>query len=205
MGAGIRKYNRGLLLSYLSPAPSPLQEHSGCAKLSSTLGWLPRAPSAQTPLPLQYMGVPCWEGTAGAKSWGACPNALLGDVPLPHDPAALLLKAIDLFSGGNAEMPATEQKHSISGSVSAYLSGSTWLHCIAWASERAWDFLAHRQQTSNTAVGCFLRNNASANIPRSAFGKTNSSRKQIITCFYCLHCSVPGLPWSGLNLLIWKT
>lgn len=131
MGGGIRRQNRGWPFS-LSPAPSPLQEHGGCAKLCSHLGWLLRASSTQKPLPLQYVGVSCWESIAGTKAWGACPSALQGDVPLPPDPPGQLLKAIDFFfSGGNAEMPTMEQEHSISGSVSACLSGSTWLHCTA--------------------------------------------------------------------------
>lgn len=39
------------------------------------------------------------------------------------------LRLLIFLSGGNAEMAAMEQGHSISGSVSACLSGSTWLHC----------------------------------------------------------------------------
>lgn len=96
MGGGIRRQNRGWPFS-LSPAPSPLQEHGGCAKLCSHLGWLLRAPSTQKPLPLQYVGVSCWESIAGTKAWGACPSALQGDVPLPPDPPGQLLKAIDFF------------------------------------------------------------------------------------------------------------
>lgn len=129
MQAGIRKQNREWLLSYLSPAPSPLQEHGGCAKLCSNLGWLLRAPCAQTPLPLQY-----WVSHAEKALQQPSPEMLVlmlcrEDVPLSHDLAALLLKAIDCFSGGNAEMPDMEQGHS--GCVSAYLSGSTWLQCTA--------------------------------------------------------------------------
>lgn len=54
-------------------------------------------------------------------------------------------------------------------STSVVAPGFTALPLIsvtAWASERAWDLLVHWQQTSNTAVSCFLRNNASANIQR---------------------------------------
>lgn len=93
--------------------------------------WLLRAPCAQTPLPLQY-----WVSHAEKALQQPSPEVLVlmlcrGDVPLPHELAGLLLKAIDCFSGGNAEMPDMEQGHSISGCVSTYLSGSTWLQCTA--------------------------------------------------------------------------
>ena len=79
MGAGVSRQTRERLFSLLSPAPSPLPEHSGCAVLHSS------PPCSQTPLPSQSacsVGVLCWETVAGAKSWCACPNAVLCDVSL---------------------------------------------------------------------------------------------------------------------------
>lgn len=129
-------------------------------------------------------GVPCWESVVGAKSWGACPNALLCDVSLALGSDRSALEGYSFFflvevqkcqpCKGNIRFLVVAVPASV---VAPGVTALPLVRVTAWVPGRAWDFLMHRQPTSNTAVGCCLRNKASTNVPSGAFGKTDPSLK----------------------------